>query len=57
LPSAEAIRAARLFLDGKSPSAIVLELRGIRSDQGKRYQQTLNEVLELVRQGVKETVL
>ncbi len=51
--SAEARQAADLFLAGNDPAAIVLQLRGIRSDQGRRYQTALGEVLELVRLGVR----
>ena len=50
--SAEAIRAAGLFMAGKSPTEITQELRGIGSKQGARYQQALGEVLELIRAGV-----
>ncbi len=48
----EAARVASLFLAGKTPSEIVLELHGIKSSQGAKYQQALSEVLDLVRQGV-----
>ena len=52
LGSAEAQRAARMFLEGLDPAEIVLELRGIRSSEGRRYQTALAEVLELIRQGL-----
>ncbi len=48
----EAARVASLFLAGKTPAEIVLELHGIKSSQGAKYQQALSEVLDLVRQGV-----
>lgn len=52
--SAEARRAASLFLGGKDPAAIVLELRGVKSsDGGRRYQKALAEVLELIREGLR----
>lgn len=50
----EAIRAATLFVaERKSPAEIVRELRGIGSKEGTRYQTALNEVLELIRQGME----
>ena len=56
LPSAtvspEARRAIELFMRGLDPAAIVLELRGIKSSEGGRYQKALAEVLELIRQGI-----
>lgn len=51
--SAEARRAAALFMEGADPAAIVLQLRGVRSSEGKRYQTALADVLELVRQGMR----
>jgi len=51
--SPEAARAASLFLGGKSPSEIVAELRGVKSNQGRSYQNALNEITELIRQGVQ----
>lgn len=52
--SPEAARAAGLFLGGKSPAEIVSELRGVNSSAGGRaYQTALNEILELIRQGVQ----
>ena len=51
--SPEAAHAASLFLDGKSPAEIVAELRGVKSSQGRSYQTALNEVTELIRQGVQ----
>ena len=53
--SAEARRLARLFLEGKDPAVIVAELRGIKSNEGKRYQIALAEVLGLIRQGLDIT--
>ena len=37
---------------GLDPAAIVLELRGIKSSEGGRYQKALAEVLELIRAGI-----
>lgn len=51
--SAEAARAAALFLAGSDPAAIVAELRGVKSNEGKRYQMALHEVLGLIREGVR----
>lgn len=51
--SAEAARAAALFLAGNDPAAIVAELRGVKSNEGKRYQLALQEVLGLIREGVR----
>ena len=51
--SPEAARAMQLFLQGADPAAIVLELRGIKSSEGRRYQQALAEVLELLRGAVR----
>jgi len=50
--SAEARRAAGLFLAGKDPAEVVKELRGVTSRKGSRYQKALTEVLELIRQGL-----
>lgn len=51
--SAEAARAAQMFMNGADPAAIVLELRGVKaSDGGRRYQKALAEVLDLIRQGM-----
>jgi len=50
--SAEARRAAGLFLAGKDPAEVVKELRGVTSREGSRYQRALTEVLELIRQGL-----
>ena len=51
--SPEAARAMQLFMQGLDPAAIVLELRGIKSSEGRRYQQALAEVLELLRGAVR----
>ncbi len=51
--SPEAARAASLFLGGKSPAEIVVELRGVKSSQGRSYQTALNEITKLIRQGVQ----
>ena len=56
LPSAavspEAARAAQLFMQGLDPAAIVLELRGITSREGGKYQKALVEILDLIRRGM-----
>jgi hypothetical protein len=50
--SAEALTAARLFLEQHmDPAAIVLTMRGIRSNQGTKYQAALAEICELIRVG------
>jgi len=51
--SAEAARAATMFLDGLDPAAIVWELRQVRSSQGGKYQAALGEVLSLIRDGLR----
>jgi hypothetical protein len=51
--SAEAARAAQMFLDGLDPAAIVWELRQVRSSQGGKYQAALGEVLALIRDGLR----
>lgn len=51
--SAEALRVAQLFQEGKDLSQIVLELRGVKSSEGKRYQVALAEVQALLRQGMR----
>jgi hypothetical protein len=51
--SAEAQRVARLFLAGKSPAQIVLELRGIKSSDGRKYQVALEEIQQLMREGLQ----
>lgn len=53
--SPEAARAAALFRGGASPAEIVKELRGVGSKEGSRYQAALNEVLELIRIGMRGT--
>jgi hypothetical protein len=50
--SPEATRAAALFLEGKSPAEIVMELRGVSTKSGSRYQAALEEILRLIREGV-----
>ena len=60
LPSAaaspEATRAAALFMQGLDPAEIVLKLRGIKSNEGGRYQKALAEVLDLIRRGMAGSV-
>lgn len=51
--SAEARRAAAMFMEGADPAVIVYELRGVKSSQGGKYQATLAEVLNLVRDGMR----
>lgn len=56
--NAEATRAAALFLDGKSITEIVKELRGVSSNQGARYQAALAEVQALMREALtRQTAL
>lgn len=52
LGSPEAARAAALFMQGLDPAEIVVQLRGIKSNEGRRYQTALAEVLELIRRGM-----
>jgi hypothetical protein len=47
--SAEAQRAAALFLGGSDLAAVVYALRGVRSSEGRRYQTALAEVQALIR--------
>lgn len=51
--SPEAARAAALFLDGASLAEVVRELRSVGSNEGGRYQKALNEVQELLRDGLR----
>jgi hypothetical protein len=51
--SAEAKRTAQMFMRGTDPAAIALALRNVRSNEGKRYQTALAEVLNLVREGMR----
>jgi len=46
-------RAAQMFMEGADPAAIVLALRGIRTNEGRRYQVALADVLDLVRAGMR----
>jgi hypothetical protein len=50
--SQEAQAALALFVAGKSMAEIVLELEGVRSNQGSRYQTALGKVQGLVRQAL-----
>jgi hypothetical protein len=51
--SAEAKRAAQMFMEGADPAAIVLALRNVRTSEGRRYQVALADVLNLVREGMR----
>ncbi len=51
--SAEALRVVQMFQEGMDLSAIVLELRGVKSSEGKRYQVALSDVQALLRQGLR----
>lgn len=51
-PTADAARAARLFLEGSDLPAIVAELRGVKSSEGRRYQDAAREVQALIRAGM-----
>jgi hypothetical protein len=53
---AEAKRAAQMFMEGADPAAIVLALRNVRTNEGKRYQTALADVLNLVREGMRGAV-
>ena len=48
--SADAARAVSLFMQGQDIPAIVGELRGVKSNQGAKYQQAAREVSELLRE-------
>lgn len=48
-PSAEAQRAAALFLAGSDLASVVYELRGVKSNEGRRYQVAAAEVQALIR--------
>jgi hypothetical protein len=50
--SVEAERALALFLQGKTTSQIVSELRGVKSNQTGRYQQAFSEIHELLREAL-----
>lgn len=52
----EAQKAAEMFMSGISPADITRELRGISSNQGATYQRALNEVLDLIRDGIMAQV-
>jgi hypothetical protein len=45
-------RAAMLFLEGNDPAAIVQQLRGITSSEGRRYQTALTDTLAAIRRGL-----
>ena len=51
--SADAARAVSLFMQGQDIPAIVGELRGVKSNQGAKYQQAAKEVSELLREAYK----
>lgn len=51
-PSAEAQQAAALFLDGEDLAALVYQLRGVKSSEGRRYQTAAIEVQALLREGL-----
>jgi hypothetical protein len=50
--SPEAARAMQLFMQGLDLAAIVLEMRGIKSTQGRRYQQAAEEIQQLLREAM-----
>jgi hypothetical protein len=50
---AEAARVAQMFVDGMNPADIVRELRGVKSNEGGKYQAALSEVLNLLREGMR----
>lgn len=49
---AEAVRALALFRDGHDIASIVATLRGVRSNEGRRYQTAVTEVQALMRQAL-----
>lgn len=51
---ADAARAAGLFLGGKDVSAVVLEIKGVKSNEGRRYQTAVTEVQQLIREGMQQ---
>ena len=51
--SAEAARAAAMFMEGVDPAEITREIRGVTSREGRRYQTALQETLALIREGVR----
>lgn len=51
--SAEAARVQALFLEGYDLAKIVYQVRGVRSNEGKRYQKALEEVTALLREAVQ----
>jgi hypothetical protein len=50
--SPEAKHAAELFRTGVDLVDIVSQLRGVKSNQGRRYQEALKDVQELIRAGL-----
>jgi hypothetical protein len=50
--SAEAARVAALFRAGEDLPGIVHQVRGIRSDEGGRYQKAYKEIQQLLREGM-----
>lgn len=51
--SAEAARVLDLFHQGSDLSAIVAAVRGVKSNEGRRYQTALAEITDLLRQATK----
>jgi hypothetical protein len=51
--TAEAARVYGLFLDGKSLAEIVYQVRGVKSNQGGKYQAALSDVQDLLRQAMQ----
>jgi hypothetical protein len=54
--SAETMRVRDMFCAGSSPAEIVLSLRGVRSNQGAKYQKSLDEILGLLREGMGQLI-
>jgi hypothetical protein len=52
LGSAEAARVVALFRSGLDIAQIVLELRGVKSSEGRKYQDAAREVQALLRAGL-----
>ena len=52
--SAEAARVAELFRSGLiRPADLVLRVRGIKSNEGRRYQTALEEIMKLLHEGMR----
>jgi hypothetical protein len=52
--SAEAARVRALFLEGSSLAEIVYQVRGVKSNEGRRYQAALSDVQGLLREAITQ---